>query len=106
MNQISDFVTSLNWADNWLSYLLTATLVVWLTIFTIRLILNKIVYVVKRIFYLGLIAVIGSLLSYALFLAGIIELDLLSLIGFSDLSNSIVEFFESISNWFGDTFLM
>lgn len=106
MNQISDFVTSLNWADNWLSYLLTATLVVWLTIFTIRLILNKIVYVVKRIFYLGLIAVIGSLLSYALFLAGIIELDLLSLIGFNDLSNSIVEFFESISNWFGDTFLM
>jgi hypothetical protein len=106
MNQISDFVTSLNWADNWLSYLLTATLVVWLTIFTIRLILNKIVYVVKRIFYLGLIAVIGSLLSYALFLAGIIELDLLSLIGFSDLSNSIVQFFESISGWFRDTFLM
>ena len=106
MNQISDFVTSLNWADNWLSYLLVATLVVWLTIFTIKLVLNKLVYIVKRIYYLAVIAVIGSLLSYALFLAGIIEFDIISLIGFSDLSNSIVEFFESISLWFKDTFLM
>jgi hypothetical protein len=106
MNQITDFITSLDWASNWLTYILAATLIVWLGIITLKLIFNKIVYVIKRLYYLGLLIIIGSLVSYALFLAGIIEFDLLSLIGFSNVSNSVVEFVESVSNWFKDTFLI
>lgn len=106
MNQITDFITSLDWANNWLTYILAATLIVWLGIITLKLIFNKIVFVIKRLYYLGLLIIIGSLVSYALFLAGIIEFDLLSLIGFSNVSNSVVEFIESVSNWFKDTFLI
>lgn len=106
MSGIIDYITSLDWANNWLTYLLSMILVVWLGIITIKLIFNKLTYLIKKGFYLILILIIATFVSYALFLAGVIDFDILSLIGFSDVSNSIRTFLENLHNWFKDTFAL
>ena len=106
MDQIFDFITSLDWANNWLTYILASLLIFWFVIITLKYIFNKFIYVIKKVFYLSLLIIIGSLISYTLFLSGVIEFDILSLVGLNDVSNSIVEFFKSISDWFKATFLL
>lgn len=106
MSGIIDYITSLDWANNWLTYIFTVILVSWLGILTIKLIFNKLTYLIKKGFYLILILIVATIVSYALFLVGVIDFDILSLVGLSSISNSIQSFFENLHNWFKDTFAL
>lgn len=101
MNEVIDYITSLDWSQNWIAYLITVSLTILLGILVIKFLINK----VKQLFLLALITLVVSILSYSLFLAGVIEFDVLSLIGFGDLSQSIQDVIDSIINWFIEVFL-
>jgi hypothetical protein len=45
-------------------------------------------------------------MSYTLFLAGVIDFDILSLIGSGDISQSIQDVLDSIIEWFSNVFLI
>lgn len=104
MNQIFDYITSLDWANNWAIYLFTSALILWFGILTIKLILNKLVYVVKKAFIISLMLIVLSLISYMLFLMGFIDFDILSLVGFNEISLNIQEFINNLHEWFKNTF--
>lgn len=100
MEQILDYITSLNWADNWISYLIAGGLIGFLGYLVIKLILNKI----KQLFILALIVASFSLLTYVLFLAGITQFDVLTLVGLGEISQAIQGFFTGVQDWFKDVF--
>lgn len=104
MIQILDYIKSLDWANNWFIYLITSALVLWLGILTIKLILNKLVYLIKKTFIIALILLVLSLLSYMTFLLGFIEFDVLSMVGLNVVSESIQQFFDGLHEWFKNTF--
>jgi len=104
MSQIFEYIKSLDWASNWVLYTFTSIMIVWLSLLTIKLLFNKLTYLVKKIIIISLMLLIGSILSYMLFLIGIIEFDILSLIGLSQASNSIQDFIIGIQEWFRNIF--
>ena len=106
MSGIMDYITSLDWANNWLTYIFTVILVSWLGILTIKLVFNKLAYLIKKGFYLILIMIVATIVSYVLFLAGVIDFDILSLVGLGGISDSIQSFFENLHSWFKETFAL
>ena len=100
MNQIIDYITGLDWADNWMVYIVTGVLLIWLGILLLKYLVNK----VKSFGILILIAIVLASISYMLFLAGVIDFDIISLIGFDAISDKIVSVIESISTWFKNVF--
>jgi CHASE2 domain-containing sensor protein len=102
MNEVIDYITSLDWSQNWIAYLITVALTIVLGILVIKFLINK----VKQFFLLALIALVASIMSYTLFLAGVIDFDILSLIGSGDISQSIQDVLDSIIEWFSNVFLI
>jgi hypothetical protein len=101
MSEIINYITSLDWSQNWIAYLITVGLTIVLGILVIKFIINK----VKQFFLLALITFVASLISYALFLSGVVDFDALSLIGLDDLSQYIQDVIQSIIDWFSNVFL-
>lgn len=101
MNNVTDYITSLDWSQNWIAYLVTIALTIVLGILVFKFIINK----VKQFFLLALISLVASIISYTLFLSGVIDFDVLSLIGSGDLSQSIQDVINSIINWFIEVFM-
>lgn len=104
MNQIIDYLTSLDWASNWALYILTATLIVWFAVLTIKLIIAKLVYLIKKTFFIGVLSIIAFVILYLAFLMGFISFDILTFIGFGEISTSIKEFLTNFQEWFINTF--
>jgi len=100
MNQIIDYITELNWADNWMIYIVTGVLLFWLGILLLKYLVNK----VKSFGILILIALVLGSLSYMAFLAGFIDFDIVSFIGFEAISDKIVSVIETIGTWFKNVF--
>ena len=106
MDQIINYISALDWANNWLMYIIASILILWIAILTVKLIINKLIYIVKKTFILALILIVGSVLSYVLFLIGIINFDILTLIGLGNISILIQEFFTNLQEWFKNTFAL
>lgn len=104
MSQIIEYLKALDWVNNWFVYIITSALILWLGILTIKLSFNKLTYVVKKLLILSLILLVASLLSYVLFLIGLIQFDVLSLVGFGDISEAIQNFVSNLHEWFKNTF--
>lgn len=102
MNNIIEYITSLNWADNWLVYAIAAFLIVVLAILVIKFIINKI----KQFWLLFVMAIIAAILSYLIHLTGAIEFDIIDLIGFPDVSVAIEDGVKAIVDWFADVFAL
>ncbi len=104
MNQVFEYIRSLDWANNWAIYILSSALIIWFSIFTFKLLINKLTYLAKKLFFISVIAVILALLSYMFFLVGFIEFDVLSLVGLGGISTSIQEFLNGLHEWFKNIF--
>lgn len=100
MQQFFEWIKMLDWAQNWLIYFIAIILASFLVVLVVKLLLNKI----KQLFIMAMILTVLSLLSYMLFLAGIIEFDVLTLVGLGDISIAIQTFIENIISWFNDVF--
>lgn len=100
MEQIMDYIQSLNWADNWIVYIITGILLIFLATLVIKFVINK----VKQLWLLALIVVVLTLISYMLFLLGAIDIDVLSLVGLGDVSTSIQGFIDTVVEWFKGVF--
>lgn len=104
MDQILEYIKTLDWANNWFIYIITSVLIVWFGALILKLILNKLGYVVKKLFIVSLILLVLSLLSYMMFLLGFIGFDILKVIGLGGVSESIQLFIENMSEWFKNIF--
>ena len=104
MSQIFEYFKSLDWANNWAIYIITSALILWFGILTIKLVFNKLTYVIKKLLIISILAVIASILSYMFFLMGFIQFDVLSLIGFGEISEGIQQFLNNLHEWFTNTF--
>ena len=100
MEQVMNYIQSLNWADNWIIYIITGILLVFLATLVVKFIINKI----KQLWIIALIVVVLTLITYMLFLVGAIELDVLTLVGLSEVSDAIQNFITTISDWFKNVF--
>ena len=100
MNQIIDYITELNWADNWIVYIITSALILVLAYLILKFLILK----VKQFGVLALIVLVLALISYALFTLGAIEFDILSIVGLTDVSDTIQSTVESLSEWVKNVF--